>query len=76
MSVAAFLAGVGSTRNRHDEPKPPEHPPAPDKPKVRHPRNSALHGHVDYVDFAERVGLGVTVEEPSSKRASHRRRRH
>jgi hypothetical protein len=30
--------------------------------KLRHPRNSALHGHVDYVDFAERVSLGVTVE--------------
>lgn len=27
-------------------------------------RSSALKGHVDYVDLAERVGQGVSVEPP------------
>ena len=27
-----------------------------------YPRGSALYGHVDYVDYAERVSLGITVE--------------
>jgi hypothetical protein len=31
------------------------------------PRASALSGRIDYVDLAERVGQGVTVE-PRSKR--------
>jgi hypothetical protein len=26
-------------------------------------KNSALEGHLDYVDLAERIGQGVTVEE-------------
>jgi len=45
----------------------------PDRPEARgrarsanvekgQSRSSALYGHVDYVDFAERVGLGITVE--------------
>jgi hypothetical protein len=36
-----------------------------DRAMERHRRRgpiSALNGHVDYVDLAERVGLGVTVD--------------
>jgi len=38
-----------------------------DEVNRRVPRASALSGRIDYVDLAERVGQGVTVE-PRSKR--------
>jgi hypothetical protein len=40
---------------------------ASDEVNHRVPRTSALSGRIDYVDLAERVGQGVTVE-PRSKR--------
>jgi hypothetical protein len=40
---------------------------AADEVNRRVPRASALTGRIDYVDLAERVGQGVTVE-PRSKR--------
>jgi len=54
---------LGSSRDRHDESDEfPASRARLEKMKLRHPRSSALHGHVDYVDFAERVSMGVTVE--------------
>lgn len=43
-----------------------------EKPQLRQPRNSALEGHVDYVDFAERVSRGVTVEHHHHPKRRHR----
>ena len=40
---------------------------AADEVPRRLPRVSALSGRIDYVDLAERVGQGITVE-PRSKR--------
>jgi len=62
-----------SSRNRREEVRNSEARERQEKEKLRHPRSSALHGHVDYVDFAERVSLGVTVEEksPVKRRAPH-----
>jgi len=46
---------------------------AADEVNRRVPRASALAGRIDYVDLAERVGQGVTVE-PRSKRWKSRNR--
>jgi hypothetical protein len=57
------LVGVAeTTRNRREEGRNARARERQEKEKPRHPRSSALQGHVDYVDFAERVSLGITVE--------------
>jgi hypothetical protein len=46
-----------------------DRPPPDFRPKRREEVNSALDGHVDFVDLAERVSQGILVEktaEPSS----------
>jgi hypothetical protein len=42
----------------HDTDQPAETPPIPSA-------SSALRGHVDYADLAQRVSQGVTIDTPS-----------
>jgi hypothetical protein len=74
MSVAFEAARMPAPRGRRDEMvRNSEVPEGRDKEKGHHSRNSALTGQVDYVDFAERVSQGVTVEpKPIPKRREPR----
>jgi hypothetical protein len=68
------LVGVAETlRNRREDVRNSAPRERQEKGNVRHPRSSALQGHVDYVEFAERVSLGITVDgKPITRRRDPR----